>query len=85
VVYRLEDHDTVHTHIKLNPPLYQIFPFDFISEVLWPGELHDHHEVPAQQLVAKTPTDVTELRERALEFRDQTLFEAESDASKNGH
>lgn len=84
VIYRLEGYETVKTNVVLNPPLYQRFPFDFFAEVLWPGELHDHHDIPAQELVTRKPINQDELIERAKELRDRALSESENSAEKDG-
>jgi len=77
VVYRLDGYETVKTNVVINPPLYQRFPFDFFAEVLWPGELHDHHDIPTQELVARRPIDQDELIGRAKELRERALSESE--------
>ena len=84
VVYRLDGYETVKSNAVLNPPLYQRFPFDFFAEVLWPGELHDHHDIPTQELVARQPINQDELIGRAKELRDRALFESENSAEKDG-
>lgn len=85
VRYRLKGYQTLHTHVRLNPPVYQIFPLDFFTEVMWPGELHDHHDVPTQTLLQAEPIDSATLQQRALEFRDRTLFESEPNAQAPGN
>ena len=77
VVYRLDGYETVKTNAVISPPLYQRFPFDFFAEVLWPGELHDHHDIPTQELVARQPIDQDELIGRAKELRERALSESE--------
>ena len=84
VIYRLEGYETVKTNAVISPPLYQRFPFDFFAEVLWPGELHDHHDIPTQQLVARQPINPDELISRAKKLRDRALFESENSAEKDG-
>ncbi|MCZ6655134.1 MAG: PEGA domain-containing protein [Planctomycetota bacterium] len=77
VVYRLDGYETVKTNAVISPPLYQRFPFDFFAEVLWPGELHDHHDIPTQELVARRPINQDELISRAKELRDRALVGSE--------
>jgi hypothetical protein len=74
VVYRLDGYETVKTNVQIKAPFYQWFPLDFFSEVLWPLEIHDHHEIAAQELVVREPTDESALRQRAAEYRDRTLY-----------
>ena len=84
VIYRLEGYETVKTNAVISPPLYQRFPFDFFAEVLWPGELHDHHDIPTQQLVARQPINPDELISRAKELRDRALLGSEKSAENDG-
>lgn len=71
VVIRKEGYKTLKTNWKLTRPWYQYVPFDFITEVLWAGRIHDvhvrHFELEEQQL----PTE-EELIERAEQTRAQT-------------
>ncbi len=84
VIYRLEGYETAKTNAVINPPLYQVFPFDFFAEVVWPGELHDYHDIPTQELTPLQLPDRDELIERAREFRDRALFESEGSAKEAG-
>jgi len=72
VVIRHEGYQTLHTNWEIKPPWYQVMPFDFFAEVLWPGELHDQH---SRQFVLKPeePTDTKALVERADEARAMAL------------
>ncbi len=36
--------ETLNTHRKLKAPLHDYFPFDFITEVLYPGRIVDAYE-----------------------------------------
>ena len=36
ILLRLKDHDSAVHIVKLDPPWYQWFPIDFVSEHLWP-------------------------------------------------
>ncbi len=80
VVYRLKGFQTVKTNVVLNKPVYQLFPLDFFAEVLWPGELHDHHDIPVQELTPLQLPERDELVERAKQFRDRALFEGGTSA-----
>jgi len=70
VVIRKEGFETLKTHWHVKAPWYQIIPFDFFAEVLWPGKIHDvqtkHFELEPQSL--PTPEDLTE---RATELRTE--------------
>jgi hypothetical protein len=37
-------YETLKTHRKLNRPWYDLFPFDFFANVLWPGTIANHYE-----------------------------------------
>ena len=75
VVYRLKGYQTVKTNVVIKKPVYQMFPFDFVAEVLWPWELHDHHDIPVQELTPLQLPERDELVERAKQLRDRALFE----------
>ncbi len=75
VIIRKEGYQTLKTNWEVNPPWYQVIPFDFFAEVLWPGHLHDKHsrhftldpaEVPTQEELVKR---AEEIRQRALSPR----------------
>ena len=44
VIVRKEGFETLSTHWQVQAPWYQVTPFDFFAEVLWPAQLHDQHE-----------------------------------------
>lgn len=68
VVVRMPGYETLQTHVRVDPPWYQIFPMDFFAEVLWPGVLHDRH-VFTFRLDPKAPLDREELIKRAEDMR----------------
>lgn len=72
VIIRKEGYETLQTHWRIKPPWYQIIPFDFFAEVLWPGRLHDRREQHFVLTAAQTPT-TDEVIGRALETRDKAL------------
>ena len=72
VVIRHEGYRTLHDHWEIKPPWYQIMPFDFFAEVLWPGKLHDEHSRHFV-LAPMEATDTKELVERADETRAMAL------------
>jgi len=72
VTIRKEGYETLHTNWTVKAPWYQWVPFDFFSEVLWPGQLHDQHARHFVLEPAKTPTK-EELVGRALETRERAL------------
>ena len=72
VTIRHEGYQTLHSHWNVEPPWYQVIPFDFFFEVLWPGKLHDVHERHFE-LIATVPVDSDALIERAMVTRDRAL------------
>ncbi len=63
---------------KIKPPLYEVFPFDFISEILYPGKLEDKHDFHYQLDELDLPSiaerkkqillNAEDLRRKALEL-----------------
>jgi hypothetical protein len=82
VIFRKDGFTTLKTHVQLDRPLYQYFPLDLFAELLWPGELHDHHEAPMAMLVEAPPVTGDALIERAMQLRDDALFQAGTDATR---
>lgn len=72
VVIRKEGCQTLHTHLQLDPPWYQVVPLDFIAEVLWPRRVVDSHYAHFELVPWKSPTH-EELIERAEETRRAAL------------
>lgn len=73
VIVRKDGYETLHTHQRLEPPWYQVPPFDFFAEILNPVMLHDQQQMsftlhPAQ------PIDKAELIQKAGEVRERALF-----------
>lgn len=73
VILRKDGYETLKTHQKLNPPWYQVPPFDFFAEILTPATLHDQQQMsfalePAQSV------DKAELIQKAGEVRERALF-----------
>jgi hypothetical protein len=74
IVYRKDGYTTVVTHHRVRAPWYQVFPLDFFSEVLWPGEIHDHHEMPEAALEPEPEPNPDALVQRADEMRDRAIY-----------
>jgi hypothetical protein len=72
VVIRKEGYETLQTHWTIKPPWYQWIPFDFFTEVLWPGWIHDQHCQHFALSPAATPTE-EEVIERAEKTREEAL------------
>ncbi len=76
IVIRKDGHETVQTHEKINAPWYQLIPFDFFAEVLWPGQIHDERFL-SYTLTQRVEPSRDELIEAATAFREQAQPEAE--------
>lgn len=72
VIIRKEGYQTLKTNWEIKAPWYQIIPFDFVAEVLWPGHLHDKHARHFTLEPAELPTK-EELVKRAEETRQRAL------------
>jgi hypothetical protein len=63
-------YETLTVMEPIGPPWYQIPPLDFVSENLWPGELHDRRAL-SYQLVPQRVVPPEELLNRAEELRSR--------------
>ena len=65
-------YETLQTNWEVEPPWYQVIPFDFFTEVLWLGHLHDTHNRHFVLEPRVLPT-ADELIRRALQTRARAL------------
>ena len=74
VILRLTGYQTLETHAWLAPPIYDIPPWDLISQALVPWTFH--HQVARHYTLRPLalPTD-TELIDRAMELKAENLRE----------
>ena len=72
VIIRKEGYRTLKTNWEIEAPWYQVIPFDFFAEVLWPGHIHDQHSRHFVLEPAELPS-TEELTERAMEARDRAF------------
>lgn len=63
-------YETLKTHRKLDRPWYDLFPFDFFANVLWPGTIKDHYEWPFDLKEYQEPSR-EQLIEKAKGFKKQ--------------
>lgn len=75
VVLRKDGYETLHTHVKVKTPWYQVPPIDFFADVLWPGRIHDHR-FARFMLVPWVAPEQEQVVQRAKELRDRALFES---------
>src|SRR5262245_22059547 len=53
-----DGYQTTTTQQRIRRPWFQFFPFDFVTEVLWPGHIQDNRTIPiAMDLIAQPRTD----------------------------
>jgi len=72
LVLELKKHRVVREIITLNPPWWQIFPLDFVTDVLVPFRIRDRSEVGFTLEPAKaSPEERDEMKRRAEEMRDK--------------
>jgi hypothetical protein len=76
VVVRKSGCEPLLTHTRLNPPWYQVPPFDLVAEALLPVTLHDRHERSFTLQKRRYPT-TQQLLERATALRQRTLSESD--------
>ncbi len=63
-------HERTTSFEKIKAPVYEIFPLDFVSELVWPRELKDEH-VLTYDLVELEPLTTKELQKRVLKNADE--------------
>ncbi|MGD0571496.1 MAG: PEGA domain-containing protein [Sedimentisphaerales bacterium] len=44
ITIRKQGCETLQTHRKLQAPLHDLFPFDFVTQILYPGRIVDSYE-----------------------------------------
>ena len=71
------------TVFKLEKPWYQVFPFDFFSELVWPGRIVDRHYCYLK-LPPPTQVELPALIGRADQFRQKAQQEIEAKKKEYG-
>jgi len=70
VLLQKEGFRSVRSLASLSPPWWQVFPFDFVTEVLLPVPLRDEHVVhKTLEPEVAAPVALEEMRSRAEEYR----------------
>jgi hypothetical protein len=74
VVVRAKGHAASEQLVELDPPWWQLLPFDFFTDVLWPGKLEDARTVEVRLGLAPAPgrADAVAVEERARAFAEQS-------------
>jgi hypothetical protein len=67
IILRQEGYQTLNTHYEINPPIYDVPPFDLLSAMApWTY----HYDKSANFIMAKAqPTNEQEIKQRAEELR----------------
>ena len=63
-------HERATVYEKIKSPVYEVFPLDFFSEVLWPGKLKDDH-VLNYDLVKLEPLSRKEQQEKVIKNAEE--------------
>jgi hypothetical protein len=63
-------HERTTVFEKIKAPVYEIFPLDFFSEVLWPREIEDEH-ILNYDLVKLEPLPIKERQEKILKNAEE--------------
>lgn len=70
--FEKDGYETMRVVQPLRTPVYQKFPLDFFSEVLYPGTIRDRQSF-TYKLAPRVKPDLDLLMDRAKELRDETL------------
>ena len=76
IMIEKKDEDGVLTHErtivyeKIKAPVYEVFPLDFFSEIVWPRELKDDH-VLSYKLAELEQLSTKELQEKVLKNAEE--------------
>jgi hypothetical protein len=71
ITVRKSGYETLQTHRILNAPWYDYFPFDFFTQVLWPGRIVDSYKW-SFDLQPQKEIDRQELINQAEQLKQQT-------------
>jgi len=74
IVVRKPGYKTAHTSYRIDPPWYQVPPFDLFAETMVPGVIRDEHELPVIELELAEVAPASEVVERAADMRAHALF-----------
>lgn len=65
LVARKRGHVPVRRQVTLDPPWWQTFPIDVLTDLLWPGTIEDVHRVKVELAPRAAPDDPAEVEARA--------------------
>ena len=75
ILLRKEGFGTLKAHHRVNRPWYRYAPIDLIAECLVPTTIKDEHILPTYQLEPERAPPIEEVVERAVQARDEALYE----------
>ena len=75
IVVRKEGYQTLKTQHRIDPPWYQLAPFDIVAELLIPGTIRDERELPLFELAPAEQPTLEQVVERAEGMRSRALAE----------
>jgi hypothetical protein len=74
VLLQKPGYKTLQTHRIVPAPWYETPGVDFVTEVLWPFQVNDHHELNFELDPAGEPISRDQLLNDAEQMRDRALF-----------
>lgn len=74
IIIRKAGYATLKTHHRIEPPWWQIPPFDIVAETLVPGMIRDKQTFPTFELTPTTQPTVQELITRSEQLRERAVF-----------
>lgn len=74
LVLRKEGYETLKTNFRLDPPWWQLPPFDLITEVFVAKTLRDDRVLEPFELQERQPVEIGELVARAEQLRTQSRY-----------
>jgi len=79
IEFRLKNYKAEQVLLELDPPWYQVFPLDFMFDLLWPATLNDVHsyEFELVQWKPENLDDQKAILDRAQLMRKKQLFSAD--------
>jgi hypothetical protein len=87
VTLRAPGHLSYRELKPLSPPWYEVFPIDFFTELVWPFNLRDIHQVEVLLVPSAPQMDESkqkELDQKAEELRSQLPPEKSQKEEKSG-
>ena len=71
LLFRKPGYKALKTHAHVNPPWYQLPPFDIVAETMVPVMITDNQELPTFVLEPEPKPVIADVVSRALQMRAQ--------------